>query len=210
MGHILMENRNGLVVDVAVTHAIGTAEREAALEMLQRSVTRKGATVGANKGYDCKAFVKDCRRLRITPHVASKAKGSAIDDHTKRHEDYRTSLKVRKRIEEAFGWLKTVGGLAKTKLIGHAKLADQALMCFATYNLVRLGSIGVGGMRIMREHLPRGQCARQTPKGGKSASNGGWETVKTEIEASLPCQGDKKRASAVTMRATAAHFSTAC
>lgn len=142
MGHILMENRNGLVVDVAVTHATGTAEREAALEMLQRSVTRKGATVGADKGYDCKAFVKDCRRLRMTPHVASKAKGSAIDGRTTRHEGYRTSLKVRKRIEEAFGWLKTVGGLAKTQLIGHAKLAGQALLCFATYNLVRLGSIG--------------------------------------------------------------------
>ena len=142
MGHILMENRNGLVVDVAVTHASGTAEREAALEMFQRSVARKGATVGADKGYDCKAFVKGCRRLRITPHVASKAKGSAIDGRTTRHEGYRTSLKVRKRIEEAFGWIKTVGGLAKTKLIGHAKLAGQALLCFATYNLVRMGSIG--------------------------------------------------------------------
>lgn len=142
MGHILMENRNGLVVDVAITHASGTAEREAALEMLQRSVMKKGATVGADKGYDSKAFVKGCRRLRITPHVASKAKGSAIDGRTTRHEGYRTSLKVRKRIEEAFGWLKTVGGLAKTKLIGHAKLAGQALLCFATYNLVRMGSLG--------------------------------------------------------------------
>jgi len=142
MGHVLMENRNGLVVDVAITPATGTAEREAALEMLQRSVMKKGATVGADKGYDCKAFVKGCRRLRITPHVASKAKGSAIDGRTTRHEGYRTSLKVRKRIEEAFGWLKTVGGLAKTKLIGHAKLAGQALLCFATYNLVRMGSLG--------------------------------------------------------------------
>ena len=142
MGHVLMENRNGLVVDVAITPATGTAEREAALEMLQRSVMKKGATVGADKGYDCKAFVKGCRRLRITPHVASKAKGSAIDGRTTRHEGYRTSLKVRKRIEEAFGWLKTVGGLAKTKLIGHAKLAGQALLCFATYNLVRMDSLG--------------------------------------------------------------------
>ena len=142
MGHVLMENRNGLVVDVAITPATGTAEREAALEMLQRSVMKKGATVGADKGYDCKAFVKGCRKLRITPHVASKAKGSAIDGRTTRHEGYRTSLKVRKRIEEAFGWLKTVGGLAKTKLIGHAKLAGQALLCFATYNLVRMGSLG--------------------------------------------------------------------
>ena len=142
MGHILMENRNGLVVDVEITHATGTAEREAALEMCQRTISRKGATVGADKGYDCKAFVKACRRLRISPHVASKAKDSAIDGRTTRHEGYRTSLKVRKRIEEAFGWIKTVGGLAKTKLIGHAKLAGQALLCFATYNLVRMGSIG--------------------------------------------------------------------
>jgi hypothetical protein len=74
--------------------------------------------------------------------VAAKDKHSAVDGRIRRHEGYQSSLKVRKRIEEAFGWIKTVGGLAKTKLIGHAKLAGQALLCFATYNLVRMGSLG--------------------------------------------------------------------
>jgi transposase len=147
MGHILMENRNSLIVDVKVTHASGTAEREAALKMLGRrggkyNGKHKRATVGADKGYDCKAFVRGCRQLKVTPHVAAKAQHSAIDGRTKRHEGYKTSLKVRKRIEEAFGWMKTVGGLAKTKLIGQAKLTGQALMCFAAYNLVRLGALG--------------------------------------------------------------------
>jgi len=95
-----------------------------------------------DKGYDCKAFIEGCRRLKVTPHVAAKDKHSAVDGRIRRHEGYKISLKVRKRIEEAFGWIKTVGGLAKTKLIGHAKLADQALLCFATYNLVRMGSLG--------------------------------------------------------------------
>ncbi|MGB9578067.1 MAG: IS5 family transposase [Halothiobacillaceae bacterium] len=143
MRHILMENRNGLIVDVEITHASGTAEREAALAMLARRGNKnKRATVGADKGYDTKDFITGCRRLKVTPHVAAKDKHSAVDGRIKRHEGYRTSLKVRKRIEEAFGWIKTVGGLAKTKLIGQARLTGQALLCFATYNLVRMGSIG--------------------------------------------------------------------
>ena len=143
MGHILMENRNGLIVDIEITHASGTAERDAALAMLgRRDKKNQQATVGADKGYDCKAFVKGCRKLKVTPHVAAKDKYSAIDGRTKRHEGYKQSLRVRKRIEEAFGWIKTVGGLAKTKLIGQAKLTGQALLCFATYNLVRMGSLG--------------------------------------------------------------------
>lgn len=123
-----MANRNGLIVDVEITQAGGTAEREAALKMLQRQDKKSIATVGADKGYDCKAFVKGCRKLGVTPHVAGKDQHSAIDARTKRHEGYKTSLKVRKRIEEAFGWIKTVGGLAKTKLVGQAKLAGQALL----------------------------------------------------------------------------------
>ena len=142
MGHILMENRNGLIVDVQVSQASGSAEREAALAMLaRRERSNQRVTVGADKGYDCKAFVKGCRALKVTPHVAAKAQHSAIDGRTQRHEGYKASLKVRKRIEEAFGWMKTVGGLAKTKLIGQAKLAGQALLCFAAYNLVRMGSL---------------------------------------------------------------------
>ena len=99
-------------------------------------------TLGADKGYDSKAFIKGCRKLKVTPHVAAKDKHSAVDARITRHEGYKTSQKVRKRIEEAFGWIKTVGGLAKTKLIGQAKLTGQALLCFATYNLVRMGSLG--------------------------------------------------------------------
>ena len=143
MGHVLMDNRNGLVVDVEITHANGTAEHQAALKMLGRQRRRgRKQTVGADKNYDCKTFVQGCRKLGITPHVAAKKQHSAIDGRTKRHAGYQTSLKVRKRIEEAFGWIKTVGGLAKTKLKGQAKLTGQALMSFATYNLVRMGSMG--------------------------------------------------------------------
>jgi hypothetical protein len=79
--------------------------------------------------------------LKVTPHVAAKDRHSAVDGRVRRHAAYRQSLKVRKRIEEAFGWIKTVGGLAKTKLIGRPKLAGQALLCFAAYNLVRIGSL---------------------------------------------------------------------
>ncbi len=143
MGHILIENRNGLIVDVEITHASGTAEREAALAMLQRRGSRnKRATVGAHKGYDSKAFIKGCRRLLVTPQVAAKDKHPAVDARVTRNEGYKTSLKVRKRIEEAFGWIKTVGSLVTPKLIDQAKLSGQALLCFATYNLVRMGSIG--------------------------------------------------------------------
>lgn len=139
MSHLLMENRNGLVVDVATTDANGKAERQAALKLLAKHAKR-GATVGADKGYDTADVVAGCK-LGVTPHVARKKIGSAIDGRTTRHAGYQTSLKVRKRIEEAFGWLKTVGGLRKTRLIGQAKLAGQALLCFATYNLVRIGSL---------------------------------------------------------------------
>ena len=99
LGHALMENRNGLVVDVEVTRATGTAEREAAKTMIKRTVTKPGATVGADKGYDVESFVTDVRALKVTPHVAQKAKGSALDRRTTRHAGYKTSLKVRKRIE---------------------------------------------------------------------------------------------------------------
>lgn len=140
MGHVLMENRNGLVVDVEVTEANGTAERAAALAMIQR-YCKPGSTVGADKGYDTADFVRGCRRARVRPHVACKKVGSALDRRTTRHESYRISIRVRKRVEESFGWLKTVAGLRKTKLIGRAKLAGQALLCFATYNLVRMGGL---------------------------------------------------------------------
>ncbi|SMF13846.1 IS5 family transposase [Pseudogulbenkiania subflava] len=140
MAHILMENRNGLIVDVTVSEANGTAERQEALRMLARNAKR-GSTVGADKGYDTRDFVRGCRKLGITPHVASKKSGSAIDGRTTRHPGYQVSQRIRKRIEEGFGWLKTVAGLRKTKLIGRAKLAGQTLLAFATYNLIRMGSL---------------------------------------------------------------------
>ncbi len=143
MEHILTESRNGLIVDKEITHANGTAEREAALAMLKRRGSRnKRATVGADMGYDSRAFFRGCRKLKVTPHVAAKDRHSADYGRIKREEGYKTSLKARKRIEEAFGWIKTVGGLAKTKLIGQAKLTGRALPLFATDNLVRMGSLG--------------------------------------------------------------------
>ncbi len=173
MGHILMENRNGLIVDVEITHASGTAEREAALAMLERRGNRnKRATVGADKGYDSKAFIKGCRKLKVTPHVAAKDKHSAVDARVTRHEGYKTSLKVRKRIEEAFGWIKTVGGLAKTKLIGQARLTGQALLCFATCNL----QPGANGQH--RRLVGRASCVspgiRAPEMGGRACKPARW------------------------------------
>lgn len=140
MAHTMMVHRNGLIVDVECTEFNGRAEVEAALEMLERTA-KPGSTVGADKNYDQKRFVQGARELKVTPHVAQKRKGSAIDGRTTRHPGYAASQKIRKRIEEGFGWLKTVGGLRKTKLIGRAKLSAQLLLGFSVYNLIRLGSL---------------------------------------------------------------------
>jgi transposase len=141
MGHALMENRNGLVVDVETTLATGTAEREAAKAMIQRTVSQAGATVGADKGYDVQEFVDALRENQVTPHVAQKAKGSAIDGRTTRHPGYQTSLKVRKRVEEIFGWAKTVGGLRKTRFRGLDTIKAQTVFIFAAYNLTQMGAL---------------------------------------------------------------------
>ncbi|WP_231890794.1 IS5 family transposase [Methylomonas koyamae] len=141
LGHALMENRNGLVVDVEVTQATGTAEREAAQTMVKRTIHKPGATLGADKNYDTKDFVAVLRIQKVTPHVASKDKGSAIDGRTTRHDGYRKSLKIRKRIEEVFGWAKTVGPLRQTKFRGLKKVAAQTIFTFAAYNLTRMGAI---------------------------------------------------------------------
>lgn len=140
MGHALMENRNGLVVDVQTTHASGTAEREAALAMARRRIGKASATLGADKGYDAAKFVNDLRAQNITPHVAQK-KHSAIDGRTTRHPGYAVSLKKRKLVEEIFGWSKTVGGLRKTRFVGLAKVTAQTTFTFAAYNLTRLATI---------------------------------------------------------------------
>lgn len=141
MGHALMENRTGLVVDVELTAATGTAEREAAKRMVDRTVRKPGATLGADRGYDVPEFVEALREAGVTPHVAQKVKGSAIDGRTTRHKGYRTSLTIRKRVEEVFGWAKTIGGLRKTKLRGVKKVTAQTVFTFAAYNLTRMGGI---------------------------------------------------------------------
>ena len=140
MGHSLMENRNGLAVDAETTLATGTAEREAAKAMVERSV-KAGSTLGADKGYDVAEFVEAMRACGVTPHVAQKDKGSAIDARTTRHAGYKVSLRLRKRIEEIFGWAKTVGGLRKTRFIGLAKVKAQTVFTLAAYNLTRMATI---------------------------------------------------------------------
>lgn len=157
MGHALMDNRNGLVVDVTVTEANGRADREAALQLLARHAKR-GATVVADKGHDSAEFVAGCRRLGVTPPVAAKTSGSAIDGRTTRHTGSQASLKVCKRIEEACGWLKTVGGLRKTRLIGQAKLG-WARRCCASRRTTWFASAAcrAGGMRSMCKNRQKAQ-----------------------------------------------------
>jgi transposase len=140
LSHALMENRNGLVVDAETTLATGTAERDAALTMAKRSMTKAGSTLGADKGYDAAEFVKELRELKITPHVAQK-KHSAIDARTTRHKGYEVSLKKRKLVEEIFGWSKTIGGLRKARFVGLAKVRAQTFFTFAAYNLTRMATI---------------------------------------------------------------------
>jgi transposase len=143
-GHILMENRSGLILDVLVTQATGTAEREAALVLLDRRQTpRKRVTLGADKGYDTRAFVEELRRREVTPHVAQNVSGrrSAIDGRTTSHPGYPVSQRIRKRVEECFGWMKTVGGGRKLRYIGRAKNQLWATITATAYNLVRLASL---------------------------------------------------------------------
>jgi transposase len=140
-GHVLMENRNGLVVDLVLSQATGTAETEAALTMLERVPTARHITVGADKGYDTKDFVITCRSLAITPHVASKRRYSAVDGRTTRRTGYEVSQRVRKRIEEVFGWLKTVGGGRKLRYRGVDRNRSWAAMALAAYNLVRMAKL---------------------------------------------------------------------
>lgn len=140
LGHALMETRNGLAVDVETTLATGTAEREAAAAMVTRSVKR-GSTLGADKGYDVAEFVQAMRVKGVTPHVAQKKVGSAINGRTTRHAGYAVSLRKRKRVEGIFGWAKMVGGLRKAKFIGLAKVKAQTVFTLAAYNLTRMATI---------------------------------------------------------------------
>jgi transposase len=139
MGHLLMENRHGLIVDAMLTPASGTAERDAALAMLGRQTGRHRATLGADKGYDAASFAASLRAMKVTPHLAqTTSRRSAIDGRTTRHAGYVVSQRVRKRIEEAFGWIKTTGGLRKTRHRGTARVGWMFTLTATACNLVRL------------------------------------------------------------------------
>jgi len=144
-GHVLMENRNGLAVGVLVTEATGRAERQAAVNLLSRLRGVNRITLGGDKNYDTEAFVAKCREMRVTPHVAQNTKGrsSAIDGRTTRHPGYAISQRVRKRVEEIFGWTKTVGGGRKLRYIGVARNQMWADLALAAYNLVRMAKLAL-------------------------------------------------------------------
>ncbi len=141
IGHGLMENRSGLIVDARLTRVSGHAERLAALDMVQHWADRPCAiTLGADRGYDAADFIEELRGMNVRPHVAQNASGrrSAIDKRTTRHPGYAASQRIRKRIEEAFGWIKTVAGFRQTKLRGLAKVDWAFTFTAAAYDLVRL------------------------------------------------------------------------
>jgi transposase len=143
-GNLLVENRNGLIVDAEVFQANGTAERDAALIMLEQIGGSKQVTVGGDKGFDTKDFVKECRQMRVTPHVAqnvARRGGSAIDGRTTGHLGYAISQGKRKRIEECFGWLKTVALLRKVRHRGVCKVHWIFTLACAAYNLVRMRNL---------------------------------------------------------------------
>lgn len=142
MGHALMENRSCLITDLLITEANGRAEREAAAQQLFEHVGgNHRVTVGADKAYDTRAFVERCREMKVTPHVAQNTRrtgGSAIDARTTRHAGYAVSQQKRKRIEEFFGWMKTVGGLRRTRFKGIERTQLAAWLVGAAYNMLRM------------------------------------------------------------------------
>lgn len=147
IGHGLMENRSGLIVDTRLTRVSGHAERLAALDMIEPLADRPRAiTLGADRGYDAADFVEELRTLNVRPHVArnTSRRRSAIDGRTTRHPGYAASQRIRKRIEEAFGWIKAVAGMRKTKLRGLDKVDWAFAFTAAAYNLVRLPKLLAG------------------------------------------------------------------
>src|SRR5437588_2939035 len=141
MGHALMENRNGLIIGAVTTRASGHAERLAALALIEPHAERpQPVTLGADKGYDAGDFVMELRDKAVTPHIAQNQSGrrSAIDGRTTRHPGYAVSQRIRKRVEEAFGWAKTVAGLRKMRHRGLPKVDWQFTLAIAAYDLVRL------------------------------------------------------------------------
>jgi IS5 family transposase len=147
MGHGLMENRHGLLVDAGLTLADGHAERVAALHMIEPRADRPRAIrLGADKAYDTEDFVNELRSMGVTPHVAQNTGGrrSAVDGRTTRHGGYAVSQRIRKRIEEAFGWIKTVAGQQKTRFRGRERVGWAFTFAAAAYNLVRLPKLMAG------------------------------------------------------------------
>ena len=140
LGHVIIENRSGLVVAASLTPATGIAEREAAVAMVEALGGGQRITLGADKAYDTADFIAEMRRLRVTPHVAQNDtnRRSAIDGRTTRHPGYAVSLRKRKRIEEVFGWMKTAAGMRKTRHRGTARVGWMFTLTAAAYNLVRM------------------------------------------------------------------------
>jgi hypothetical protein len=150
-GNLLVENRNGLIVSSTVWEATGTAERCSALAMLEQIPGTGRVTVGGDKGFDTAEFVRECRNISVTPHVAQnlgRRGGSAIDRRTTQHARYRLSQKKRKRIEECFGWLKTIALLRKVRHRGTLKVDWILTFACAAYNLVRMRNLMADAVRV--------------------------------------------------------------
>jgi transposase len=143
-GHVLMDNRYGLVVDRRLTEATSRSERDAGLEMAEGLAFRNRATLGADKGYDTADFVEGLRDLEITPHVAAKVRHSAVDGRTTRHGGYAISQRKRKQVEEIFGWLKTIALLRKTRHRGKRRVGWMFCFALAAYNLIRMRNLAWG------------------------------------------------------------------
>jgi hypothetical protein len=178
MGHLMMENRNGLIIDARLTETSGTAERTTALDMIADNAS-PGSTVGGDKNYDTTDFVAGCRERGCTPHVSQNdaKRRSAIDACTTRHAGYRISTIKRKRIEEPFGWMKTVGGLRKTRHRGRGLVEWFFVLTATAYNLVSEDS-GHNGMSLCRAlemtHKPQisGQSAHQAHRPNLPSASG--------------------------------------
>jgi transposase len=143
MGHLLTENRNGLIVSAILSQADGYAERVAAVAMIEEVPGKRRVTLGADRGFDTEDFVAECRERDVTPHVAQNTtnRASRIDERTLRHPGYAISQRKRKRIEECFGWMKTVGGMRKTRHRGTERVGWMFIFTAAVYNLVRIRNL---------------------------------------------------------------------
>ena len=143
LGHLVTENRNGLVVDTRLTLASGTAERDAAITMMEHKPAGKRVTLGGDRAYDTQAFVRGLRELQVTPHVAQNTtnRRSAIDERTTRHDGYAVSQRKRKRVEEVFGWMKTIALQRKTRFRGPDRVGWMFTFAAAAYNLIRMRNL---------------------------------------------------------------------